>query len=566
MVKKLCFAFLIVSQLVTTALASNPVGKGSVEEAGNRVFQREAANMKTFGKYAPMVETYLQTFQPDKELGQIPSSDHYFLGRVSFKGEIHDDQFFWDPPRKKQRLFSTLSDFAVRHHPGWRPVGFARMAIIDPHFDRDHYSLTFRRREFVGVTRCLVFDVVPKAKRSGPGRFEGRIWVEEAGYNIVRFNGTYLNPKAHTVYLHCDSWRVKGAPALWLPGFIYSEETTFPIERHATALKAQTRIWGYRDSEVMANHQQSEFTAVFVDPKDAVSNSLTGAFSPVASQRAWQRQAEDNVIERLTRGELLSPPSDVDKMIEQVVTNLEASSNITVDPEVRCRLLLTTPLESFTVGHTIFISRGLLDVLPDEASLAAVLARELAHIVLSHDSSTKFAYSDRLLFADRETLLRLGVKRQTGEEVDADKKALELLQATSLYKDKLASIGLFMKELTAAESSLPHLTHGRLGESFVTTGAASRLTAAIAGIPELKKTDPQQIAALPLGSRIVVDPYTASVAMRNVSVQLLNAREKMPFEVTPFFPQITTDQLPSGNPDSEPAATTEQPQTSGGSR
>jgi hypothetical protein len=34
------------------------------------------------------------------------------------------------------------------------------------------------------------------------------------------------------------------------------------------------------------------------------------------------------------------------------------------------------------MGHTIAISRGLLDVLPDEASLAMVLAQELAHIAL----------------------------------------------------------------------------------------------------------------------------------------------------------------------------------------
>jgi hypothetical protein len=28
---------------------------------------------------------------------------------------------------------------------------------------------------------------------------------------------------------------------------------------------------------------------------------------------------------------------------------------------------MTTPLESFTIGHTIVVSRGMIDVLPDEA-------------------------------------------------------------------------------------------------------------------------------------------------------------------------------------------------------
>ena len=47
--------------------------------------------------------------------------------------------------------------------------------------------------------------------------------------------------------------------------------------------------------------------------------------------------------------------------------------------------LLTAPLESFTVGHTIVLSRGLIDVLPDEGSLATMLAHELSHVMLGDD-------------------------------------------------------------------------------------------------------------------------------------------------------------------------------------
>ncbi len=66
-------------------------------------------------------------------------------------------------------------------------------------------------------------------------------------------------------------------------------------------------------------------------------------------------------------------------------------------------MLLTTPLESFTIGHTIVVSRGLLDVLPDEASLAMVLARELGHIALGHQLDTRLAFNDRMFFADEDT-------------------------------------------------------------------------------------------------------------------------------------------------------------------
>ena len=86
---------------------------------------------------------------------------------------------------------------------------------------------------------------------------------------------------------------------------------------------------------------------------------------------------------------LIAPPGEVDKVLATVVNNLLVTNNIDLQGDIHCRILLTSPLESFTIGHTIVISRGLLDVLPDEASLAMVLAHELSHIVLGHHFDTK---------------------------------------------------------------------------------------------------------------------------------------------------------------------------------
>ena len=57
-------------------------------------------------------------------------------------------------------------------------------------FDRQHYQFDYVGREFLGEVRCLVFDLTPLPK-SGNGRFKGRIWVEDQGFTIVRFNGVY---------------------------------------------------------------------------------------------------------------------------------------------------------------------------------------------------------------------------------------------------------------------------------------------------------------------------------------------------------------------------------------
>ena len=51
---------------------------------------------------------------------------------------------------------------------------------------------------------------------------------------------------------------------------------------------------------------------------------------------------------------------------------------------------------------------------------------------------------------------------------------------------------------------------------------------------ELNRLD--QIAALPLGSRIAVNPWSDQIEMLKAKpVQLESSAEKLPFEVTPFF-------------------------------
>jgi len=201
-------------------------------------------------------------------------------------------------------------------------------------------------------------------------------------------------------------------------------------------------------------------------------------------------------------------------------------------------VLLTAPLESFTIGHTIVVSRGLLDVLPDEASLAMVLARELSHIALGHQLDTKFAFNDRMFFADEDTFSTLNFQRSSADEQAADKKALELL-ATSPYKDKLGNAGLFLKALQERAPDLKNLIRARLGDGLV-SGKTLRMSELLNSSPQLDERKKDQVAALPLGGRIKVDPWNNQASMAKTKpVALLSAREKMPFEVTPVFPYLT---------------------------
>ena len=178
----------------------------------------------------------------------------------------------------------------------------------------------------------------------------------------------------------------------------------------------------------------------------------------------------------------------------------EITNNIELPRPVRTRVLTTSPLETFSVGNTIVVSRGLIDVLPDEGSLAMVLSHELAHIVLGHNLGSQYAFNDRMLFSDEATYQNLGFKHIPEEEAAADKKAIELLKG-SPYAQKLDSAGLFIKALQARAPQLSALLQAHLGNNITENGTVTRMAQLGTSAPALDWNKLDQIAALPLGGR-----------------------------------------------------------------
>jgi hypothetical protein len=506
----------------------------TMEQVVDRTIQREHALMNLLRTRTPLVETYLQNLKRDSELGAVPKDDRYFLGRLDLATTVERRDYLSKDESFEKNL---LGGFGKLFKLEYNPMGFSWMIFADrDDFDRSHYDFKYIRREFLGDVRCFVFDVTPK-KDAGKGRFLGRIWVEDEDFNIVRLNGTYAPRPRNAYFFHMDSWRLNLIPGYWLPAYIYSEEGDFSYDsKDKLAFKAQTRIWGY---DIKKKTQENELAQITVDSVKDESPAAADP-SPLAAQREWQQQAEDNVIERLQSAGLLAPVGDVDKILLTVVTNLMVTNNIDLPGQVRTRVMLTSPLETFSVGNTIVVSRGLIDVLPDEACLAMVLSHELAHIVLGHNLGSKFAFTDRMLFSDQSTYENFGFRHSPEEETAADAKALELLKK-SPYADKLGSASLFLKELSARATQISALLTPHLGNSLVNDkGQLVRMTALATSGPELKPDKLDQIAALPLGGRLKVNPWDDQVEMvKAAPVTIISVRDKMPFEVTPFFPHLT---------------------------
>ena len=506
----------------------------SIDQVVDQIIEREHALISFLKSRTPLVETYLQNYVADTKLGAVPKEDHYFLGRLDMAATIDRRDYMAKQTSFQRSLMGGVTRlFRIQYEP----MGFSWMIFADrQNFDRNHYDFHYVHREFLGEVRCLVFDIQPK-KGAGNGLFEGRIWVEDQDYNIVRLNGTYVPRPRNAYFFHMDSWRLNLVPGYWVPAYIYSEEGDFSYgSKDKLAFKAQSRIWGYN---LAANNREDELTQLKVDSVNDES-PVTQDASPLEAQRQWQQQAEDNVIERLQEAGLLAPSGEVDKVLQTVVNNIEITNNIDLPRPVRARVMLTSPLETFSVGNTIVISRGLIDTLPDEASLAAVLSHELAHIVLGHNLGSKFAFNDRMLFTDESTYQNFGFRHNPEEEKAADAKALDLLK-NSPYAQKLASSGLYLKQLQVRAPMLSALLTAHLGNALTDEkGQVIRLSGLMVSAPALEDEKLDQIAALPLGGRIKLDPWQDTVEMiKAAPVSITSMRDKMPFEVTPFFPRLT---------------------------
>jgi len=546
---------------------------------------REKVLIKNIQQRTPLVETYIQNTKPDVKLYQVPVDDVYMLSRIDF-GKGFFDKTYLPRAEAKHGLFkgsfSAITNLtkALRLDTRftYNPLGFTEMMFLDPSsFDTQHYEFSWVRREFLGSVRTWVYDVHPKV--NGVGRFYGRVWIEDQDGNVVRFNGTFTAPRSEDdsrYYFHFDSWRMNVQPGIWLPVAVYVEETERIEGDRMIGLKAQTHFWGY---SLKLPTRESENVSVKVD--DAIDRSEDSQdVGPLQATRAWITQAENNVIDRLIEAGLVAPLTTggyESTVLDQIVTNLAVPNNLAFTDPVHCRILLTDTVEATTVGNTILISKGLIDTLPNEESIASVVAMELAHIAMGHHIDTRYAFNDRLLFPDESTFQRINMYHSDIDNQSASKRGYEYLQA-SMYKDRLPSAGLYWAELADRAKVLKALNTPKLGDPLIKADGSPMMGDLARGAPKINWDDLTQIPALPLGSWLKTDPWDDKVHMLNAKRYApMNPRDKMPLEVTPLFYKLqrydvsklatppavapapaTDQQAPPTDPGAETAPTNQQ--------
>src|ERR1700722_6279924 len=543
---------------------------------------REKVVIKTIKERAPLVETYIQNMKPDPLLGQVPESDQHFLSRVDFKSVINDNTYAVNKETSQgttsgklgffKNSMSYIGSLGGSLHLTFHEAGFVQMLLMDSNnFDRQHYNFGYVRNDFLGNTPTAVFDVTPISGKKDFGRFFGRVWIEARNGNVVRFNGDFAGTEEdQKEFYHFDSWRTNVQPDLWLPTSFYVEESDPKSVSRTLKFKAINHIWGYL---LKVPPPEAADASLDVVGATDVSNEAQDV-SPLGAQRAWVQQAEDNIVERLFQAGLLDAPSEFDKTLEALAGNILAYNNITLSRPIRCRTLLTEPLESLAIGNTIVISKSLLDttgvVTQDGAqqmgNLNAILAFQIAHIILAPRLDTKYAFNDRLLFPSTTVFNRIPMHHTDADNAAAAKKAMELLNAKELEGGQ-QYFSLYLQQLQQRVKSLKALNEPMIGDGLIKsdTDQTFWMQAIMAKGSKLDVKDLKQQAAMPLSSFLRFDPCPDQVIFLHSSFEpLLSAADKMPFEVEPVYIKLSyykppVDPAAAAAPAAAPTATAPAP-------
>jgi hypothetical protein len=536
-----------------------------------KAIEQERILINNIRQRTPLVETYIQNTRPDVKLHRVPVADTYVLSRVDFGKAFYDTSY---PSRSETEkpgwLKGSLASVTYLTRAlgldtkfTYNPTGFMQMMFVDPSgFDTQHYQFTFIRRESLGSVRTWAFDVHPKV--AGMGRFRGRVWIEDQDGNIVRFNGTFTpsnNEDSSKYYFHFDSWRMNVQPRIWLPVAVYVEETQHAEGNKSVGFKAQTHFWGYS----LTLPSDTENVSVKVENAEDKSDDSED-MGPLESSREWVTQAENNVLDRLVKAGLVAPetPNGFETtVLDQIVTNLVVPNNLALGSSVHCRVLLTSTIETTTVGNSILVSKGLIDTMPrNEAAVASVIALELAHIVLGHHPDTRYAFNDRLMFPDEASFQRIDMYHTDHDNEEATKRAQQYLQA-SMYKDQLPAAGLFWAQLADRGHVLKQLNTPKLGDSLLRGDGTPWMSQLAHSAPKLNWDDPAQIPALPLGSWLKTDPWDDRVDQLAAKLYApVNPRDKMPLEVTPVYYKLERFSVSDNTRTPVDAAPVGQPATS----
>jgi hypothetical protein len=418
------------------------------------------------------------------------------------------------------------------------PSEIEELLSPDPRFDARRYVLRFIRHDSVNGMPVSIYETHPRGDYEG---FEGQVALDRQGVVwhyvgnrrvvdslLTRWSGGWR--RRRFVY---SGWRARLRGGSMYTTDVFIQQIPSANSPSQFSRRGRMRLWNY--GKTRAEQARAELQVV-----DGIERPDGRALGPSAdeNERHWMRDVEDYVLEVLTREGYLAPEGTFEtRSCAQVISNLLAVAGRaeSLDPPVRCRVLLSSRLDLRLLGHTVLISIGCLDTAGDEATVATILAHGIAEIV-----TKPMPITAKVAFVKRPPLELLGaLERKAVDEEPVNKEALALL-SKSLYASKLEQAGLFLDAINDVTTRLSTLVPRTFVDHVGDPAGLLRQSEWMRRRPAYDPLRPGHYSALPLGSRMTLNRETNQVDLLRAPLVPMIGKS---FGVVPPYPSNSEAEL-----------------------
>ena len=145
-----------------SSTATEPEEPSEIASIVDRISANELRMRTKMHEFSPRVETYLQYYKLDPEVGDAATSDDYFFGGLKFS-QKNDNK-----PVEESFLPDTKSEWlrrvpeVLQERVPMDQFAVESLVVDEDNFDRKHYIFDPVRWEYLGDFRCLAIDVRPR--------------------------------------------------------------------------------------------------------------------------------------------------------------------------------------------------------------------------------------------------------------------------------------------------------------------------------------------------------------------------------------------------------------------
>ena len=137
---------------------------------------------------------------------------------------------------------STLTEITVTQADLENLGGLDPFAIEPAHIDK--YKFTYLGKEKIDELNLFVFDVapkvIPKAEKDGLRLFQGRIWVDDTDFLIVKSKGKAVPEWKEERFPTIETWRENIDGKYWFPSYSSSDDEL--VFKNGQVVKMKVRV------------------------------------------------------------------------------------------------------------------------------------------------------------------------------------------------------------------------------------------------------------------------------------------------------------------------------------